>query len=138
MRILLEFQLIPSGRNGRNDVLDPKLNENIYIKLVNGKGIHSGPKHLSYVERKGGKSLTHPKLEAAKIEWQVASIPFANRQEYVETRLHVSTQNFQLIREHELEFVNPKNSVVTVLCHKQGPVICRGIPIWYKVLLRAA
>ena len=35
------------------------------------------------VERKGGKSLTHPKLEAAKIEWQVASIPSANRQEYM-------------------------------------------------------
>ena len=80
-------------------------------KSVNGKGIHSGPKHLSHglnsieprrAERKDGKCLTHPKLETAKIEWQVASIPSANRQEYVKTGLHVSTQNFQLIREHQI------------------------------------
>ena len=45
MRILLEFQLILLGRNG---VLDAKLPEDIQIKSVNGKGIQSGPKHLSH------------------------------------------------------------------------------------------
>ena len=53
-------------------------------KLVNGKGIHSGSKHLSHglnsiePRREGGwESLTHLQLEA-KIERQVANTSFAN------------------------------------------------------------
>ena len=52
------------------------------------------------------KRLTHPQLEAAKIEWQVANTPFATHQEYVKTRLHVSMQNCQPIRVHQFEFAN--------------------------------
>ena len=52
--------------------------------------------------------MTHPQLEATKFEWQIANTPFANHQEYMKTRLHVSMQNCQSIREHQFEFANSK------------------------------
>ena len=43
------YILNPSRRNGRNSALGPKLPENIKLsESLNGKGIHSGLKHLSH------------------------------------------------------------------------------------------
>ena len=56
---------------------------------------------LSHGEE-GWEKFDTSELEVAKTEWQVASIPSANCEEYVKTGLHISKQNVQPIREHKL------------------------------------
>ena len=93
MRIMLEFQLIPSGRNGEMVCWTQNCPRIFKLsKSVNGKGTIPAQStcHMASIQLSQGEEGWE-KFEAAKIEWQVASIPSANCQEYVKTRLHVST-----------------------------------------------